>query len=169
MVAAPAKRDTYVLGLGSNLGDRLATLRAAVSALSALDEVEIVARSAVYRTPPVGPAQPDFYNAAVRVAVRFGPEALLDRALDVERALGRRRPDPVRWGPRIIDIDVLWCATGALRGPRLEVPHPELTRRAFALRPLLDVAPDAADPHTGRPYHELDVARARLRVITSSL
>lgn len=156
----PAKTGDYVLGLGSNRGDRLALLRSAVAALEA-NHIAILARSEVYQTPPVGPPQPDFFNAAIRVSTALEPDELLAATLSVEQRLGRTRPDPVRWGPRTMDIDVLWYAGGAITSPRLTVPHPRLPERAFALVPLLDVAPAATDP-SGRRYADLPAARESL-------
>jgi 2-amino-4-hydroxy-6-hydroxymethyldihydropteridine diphosphokinase len=99
-----------VVGLGANLGDRLATLRAAVTRLEAVAGVRVRARSSVYETAPVGGVeQPAFLNAAILVECTLSPVALLDELLRVERALGRTRGvGEVRWGPRAIDLDVLW-------------------------------------------------------------
>ncbi|MBS2014591.1 MAG: 2-amino-4-hydroxy-6-hydroxymethyldihydropteridine diphosphokinase [Deltaproteobacteria bacterium] len=132
-----------VLGLGSNLGDRLATLREAVVRISNIPGVVVRARSKVYETDPVGgPEQGLFLNAAVRVDAAREPLELLDALQAIERDLGRTRD--VRWGPRTLDIDVLWIAGGVtIDHPRLVVPHPRLHERAFAVLPLLDVAPGA--------------------------
>ncbi len=133
-----------VVGIGANLGDRLATMSEAVRRIASLAHVLAVSR--VYETDPVGgPEQPPFLNAAIAIAWEGEPLALLDRLQAIERDLGRVRD--VRWGPRTIDLDVLWIEGGArIDDPRLVVPHPRLHERAFALRPLLDVAPDA--PYT---------------------
>lgn len=139
-----------VLGIGSNLGDRLETLRLAVRALGELGAVRAVSR--VYETPPVGPPQPDFLNAAVRMVTPLAPRELLRSLLDIERAAGRERR--VRWGPRTLDLDILWVLGRSIVEPDLTVPHVELRRRAFALLPLLDVAPEAVDPVTGTTYRE---------------
>jgi 2-amino-4-hydroxy-6-hydroxymethyldihydropteridine diphosphokinase len=150
-----------VVGLGSNLGDRLAHLRAAVSSIERGFEVR--ACSSVYETAPVGPPQPDYLNAAVRLWVMSTPETVLEALLAIERADGRVRTADNRWGARTIDLDILWIAGLALSSPTLTVPHPRLTERAFALLPLLDVAPDAVDPRTGarfaRPSPNTDVRR----------
>ncbi|HEY6876395.1 MAG TPA: 2-amino-4-hydroxy-6-hydroxymethyldihydropteridine diphosphokinase, partial [Polyangiales bacterium] len=139
-----------VLGLGTNLGARRSILEAAIALLGD----RVVARSALYATPPLGPPQPDYLNAAVRVVWDGELEALLDRTQAIEVGLGRERR--VRWGPRTLDIDILYFSAGAFSSPRLCVPHPELTRRAFALAPLLDVAPELATlgselAHVGGP------------------
>lgn len=140
-----------VIGLGSNLGDSRAMLREAARCLGALGEIQ--ARSALYASAPIGPPQPHFVNAAVRLAVQLSPESLLDALLEIERGLGRVRRE--RWGPRLIDLDVLWLAGPAFASDRLVVPHAELRNRAFALRPLVDVAPEATDPADGVRYADV--------------
>ncbi|WP_437673672.1 2-amino-4-hydroxy-6-hydroxymethyldihydropteridine diphosphokinase [Sorangium sp. So ce131] len=153
-----------VLGLGSNLGDRFGTLRAAVEALGADPDLEVLRESPRYESPPAGgPPQGDYVNAAVLLATSLPAREILARTLAVERSLGRTRPDAVRWGPRTIDIDVLWIEGEPVAEPDLEVPHPRLCERAFALRPLLDVAPDACDPRTAQPYAALPAASAPIR------
>lgn len=137
-----------VIGFGSNVGDRLATMRAALQVLGEVACVE--ATSHVYATAPVGPPQPEFLNAAALVRFEGAPEALLDALLAIEARLGRVRRE--RWGPRTIDLDVLWIDGVVLQSPRLVVPHPHLKERVFAVKPLLDVAPDAIDPRTGGRY-----------------
>jgi len=149
-----------VLGLGANLGDRGATITKAIDELASWSDVTLVARSPLYVTPPAGgPPQPDYWNGAVLILTSNDLRSLLDRTLDLERSLGRIRPDPVRWGPRTIDIDVLWVEGQVIDEPGLTVPHPRLSERVFALRPLLDVAPDARDPQTGEAYAELAAAK----------
>jgi 2-amino-4-hydroxy-6-hydroxymethyldihydropteridine diphosphokinase len=141
-----------VVGLGANLGDRMATMRAATLELSRVASVE--GRSRVYETAPVGgPAQPPFLNAAVIVAYEGEPLALLDALLAIEACFGRIRAE--RWGPRVLDLDILWIDGVAIDTPRLVVPHPRLNERAFALAPLLDLVPDARDPRTGAPFTSL--------------
>jgi 2-amino-4-hydroxy-6-hydroxymethyldihydropteridine diphosphokinase len=140
-----------VIGLGSNLGTRLDSLRFAVDQLRAITEV--VAVSAVYETKAVGPPQPDYLNAALRLLSSLEPESLLESILSIEQRAGRERRE--RWGPRCLDLDVLWIRDRCVDGPNLTVPHPELSRRAFAVVPLLDVAPEAADPRTGILYADL--------------
>lgn len=148
-----------VLGLGANLGERGKTIAQAIAAIETWPHVTLVARSPLYVTPPAGgPPQPDYWNAAVLLLTSNDLRQLLDRALDLERSLGRIRPDPVRWGPRTIDIDVLWADNNILDEPGLVVPHPRLTERVFALRPLLDVLPDARDPRTSQLYADFPAA-----------
>jgi 2-amino-4-hydroxy-6-hydroxymethyldihydropteridine diphosphokinase len=138
-----------VIGLGSNMGDSELTLRRALGELAAVGRVRAV--SALYRTAPVGgPQQPDFLNAAVRLLFVGTPEGLLGEAHRIERRAGRERRE--RWGPRTLDLDILWIAGQAVAVQGLHVPHARLRERAFALRPLLDVAPEARDPVTGETY-----------------
>lgn len=145
--------NDVVIGLGANQGDRLATMLEARARIQTLGR--ITAFSALYESPPVGPPQPDFLNGAVRLETALAPLELLDALLDIEQALGRVRRE--RWGPRTIDLDILWGRGLFLNEPRLVVPHPELEKRAFALLPLLDVAPDAENP-TGISYRAISAS-----------
>jgi 2-amino-4-hydroxy-6-hydroxymethyldihydropteridine diphosphokinase len=142
-----------VIGLGSNVGDRLGNLRAALHALGELGS--LVAVSALYDTAPVGPHQARFLNAAARLDTGMEPRALLPALLAIEQRLGRERRE--RWGPRTLDLDMLWVGGFMCDDVGLTVPHPELRRRAFALVPLLDVAPDASDPRDGAAYARVSV------------
>jgi 2-amino-4-hydroxy-6-hydroxymethyldihydropteridine diphosphokinase len=129
------------LGLGSNVGDRIANLRAAADALP------VVARSSVYETAPQGEVldQPDFLNAAVEIETELGPEELLDLCKDVERRLGRDFGQ-VRHGPRVVDVDLL-LLDGAddYRSGRLTLPHPEVRTRRFVLEPLVELGVTGLD------------------------
>lgn len=128
------------LGLGSNLGDRRALLRAAEAHLGATPGVRVLARSSVYESEPVGAAdQPWFLNQVLLIETTLDPHALLDAVQQVEAALGRTRA--VRWGPRTIDIDVLLYDRTVVVSPRLSLPHPELARRRFVLLPLAELDP----------------------------
>ncbi len=143
-----------VVGLGSNLGVPRSQLAGAVARLSELAPVR--GASALYETEPVGgPAQPNYLNAAVRLEFKGSLPELLRGLLGIERGAGRIRVE--RWGPRTLDLDILWARERVWSEPGLEVPHARLRERAFALRPLLDVAPDARDPRDGTAY--ADVAR----------
>jgi 2-amino-4-hydroxy-6-hydroxymethyldihydropteridine diphosphokinase len=128
------------LGLGSNLGDRMELLQRAVDALDADTRTRVDAVSSVYETAPVGgPEQDPFLNIAVRIATRRSPRSLLALCQAVEADLGRERT--VRWGPRTIDVDILLYADRRVSRDDLEIPHPRLVERAFALVPLMEVAP----------------------------
>ena len=126
-----------ILGIGSNLGDRLANLQGAVDALTATDGVDVVAVSAVYETDPVGPEQPDYLNAAVAVDTTLDPHALLDVGQRLEAEAHRVRGE--RWGPRTLDVDVLFYGDERIDEPDLVVPHPRWAERDFVLAPLADL------------------------------
>ena len=137
-----------VVGVGANLGDRLATMRAALPALASFAHIEKTSR--VYATAPVGgPPQPEFLNAAVSLVCAGAPLELLDALLAIEASFGRVRAE--RRGPRTLDLDLLWIEGVVVDTPRLVVPHPRLHERAFAVVPLLEVIPEARDP-TGAEY-----------------
>lgn len=129
-----------VIGLGSNVGDRLAMLREATGRIGR--HFRVCARSAVWETAPVGgPPQDHFLNAAVLIETDQAPHAVLRSLRTIEDDLGRVRT--VKDGPRTIDLDILWIEGVTLSDPDLTVPHPRLKERVFALTPLLEVCPDA--------------------------
>ena len=137
------------IGLGANLGDREATMRAALAALDAVSGVRVVAVSTFRETDPVGYLdQPRFLNAAAAVETDLDPRGVLDALLEVERELGRTREGP-RHGPRTIDLDLLLFGDATLDEPGLTVPHPRLQERAFVLDPLADLDPGLVVPGLG--------------------
>lgn len=126
------------LALGSNIGDRLENLRGAAEMLGAFSEIEIQARSKIYETQSVeGGGPDDFLNAVLRIETSLSPRELLGKILEIETQLGR--PQPPRHGPRAIDIDILLFGDLQICKGDLEIPHPRMHRRAFVLKPLLDV------------------------------
>jgi 2-amino-4-hydroxy-6-hydroxymethyldihydropteridine diphosphokinase len=133
------------LGLGANLGDRLATLQRAVGLLDG-EGVHASASSRVWETDPVGgeAGQPRFLNAVVRVRTELSPQDLLAACHRVEAALGRVRNE--RWGPRTIDLDVLLYDDVTMTDPELTIPHPRMAERLFVVLPLLDIDPDPVLP-----------------------
>lgn len=134
------------LGLGSNLGDRLANLRSGVAALA--EAVQIEAESRIYETAPLYVTdQPAFLNMAVRAITTRSPRDLLSHLKAIEADLGRVAS--VRYGPRLIDIDILLFGDVVMETPTLALPHPRLPERRFALAPLADVAADARHPVSG--------------------
>lgn len=136
------------VGLGSNLGDSIATLHAAIDALSRLPGTRLSRASRLYRSPAWGHTdQADFVNAVALLDTELAPRALLDGMLAIERAFGRERRE--RWGPRILDLDLLLYGDSIVVQPGLQVPHPHLHERAFALVPLVEVDPDAVIPGLG--------------------
>lgn len=135
----PTWRRAY-LGIGSNLGDRLAHLQAGVDGLAAAAGVAVVGVSRVYETDPVGgPPQPEYLNAAVAVDTTLTAHELLDLAQAVEQNAQRVRGE--RWGPRTLDVDVLILGTEEVHDPDLEIPHPRMRARGFVLAPLSDFLP----------------------------
>jgi 2-amino-4-hydroxy-6-hydroxymethyldihydropteridine diphosphokinase len=131
------------VGLGANLGDRERAIAAALARLDDGADVRVVARSSLYETAPWGDLdQPAFLNACALVETRLSPRGLLERCLGVEAALGREREKARRWGPRAIDLDVLFYGDATVDEPGLTLPHPRMTERAFVMIPLAEIAPD---------------------------
>jgi len=136
-------RQTFdaIIALGSNMGDKAANMDRAVALLTENGDVSVVARSGNYATPPWGKTDQDwFVNAAMSVNTKLPPHALLVRCKDIEREMGRVVIE--RWGPRVIDLDVLVYRDTILNDPDLVLPHPHIGARAFVLAPLMDIAPD---------------------------
>jgi len=143
------------VSLGSNLGDREATLARAVALLRETPGVSEVALSPVYDTDPVGPPpQGPHLNAVARVRTTLAPRALLERLLEVERACGRTRSG-VRHEARVLDLDLLLYGDRVVDEPGLAVPHPRMEERPFVLEPLCDLAPDLVHPLLGETIAEL--------------
>ena len=137
------------IGVGANLGDREATMRAALAALDATPGVRVVAVSSIRETEPVGYLdQPRFLNAAAAVETELEARGLLDALLAVEQRLGRTREGP-RFGPRTIDLDLLVFGQEQIDEPGLTVPHPRLHERAFVLEPLAELDPELVVPGRG--------------------
>jgi 2-amino-4-hydroxy-6-hydroxymethyldihydropteridine diphosphokinase len=147
------------IALGSNLGDREATIRGAVDALAAAPGIEVVAVSSLVDTAPVGVVdQPRFLNGAAALETELPAHALLALLLDVERRFGRRREGVPPNGPRTLDLDLLLYGDEEIDEPGLRVPHPRLHERAFVLGPLAEVAPGVEVPGKG----EVQILLARL-------
>ena len=137
------------VGLGANLGPREKTLRHAVELLGDTEHVDLIAVSELRETDPVGVVdQPRFLNGAAAVETTLPPRALLDALLGIERELGRVRREE-RWGPRIVDLDLLLYGDEIVDEPGLRVPHPRLHERRFALEPLAELDPDLEIPGCG--------------------
>ena len=139
--------DVY-LGLGSNLGDREATLRSAISAIAELPDTRVVAESPIYETPPMGPQdQGPYCNMAAKIETVLRPAALIAALQSIETRLGRAAAEERRhWGPREIDIDLLLFEDAVIEEPGLTVPHPGMHERWFVLKPLADIAPRLVHP-----------------------
>ncbi len=139
-------RRRAFLGLGTNLGDRQAHLVEAVEAIP-----DLVATSSVYETEPVGgPEQDAYLNLVVEVETAMTPHELLALCRSLERAAGRERR--IRWGPRTLDVDVLWIEGVTVDEPELTVPHPRMYQRNFVVVPLLEIAPDLGEEMTALGY-----------------
>jgi 2-amino-4-hydroxy-6-hydroxymethyldihydropteridine diphosphokinase len=144
----PVWRPAYV-AVGSNLNQPRERVLEAFDALAALRATRLELRSRLYRTAPMGPQdQPEFVNAAAGLLTRLSARELLEELLAVEGAMGRRRQE--RWGPRVIDLDLVWMTGAAVDEPGLKVPHPGVSERNFVLYPLCDIAPALAIPGHGR-------------------
>ena len=126
------------LALGSNLGNRLKNIENSISEIS--KQCKISAKSSIYETEPWGVAnQPNFLNAVIKVETKLEPKALLDFLLNIEAKLGRNRAIEQRWGPRIIDLDILIYDKREIQTEQLTIPHPRMLERAFVLIPLYNV------------------------------
>jgi 2-amino-4-hydroxy-6-hydroxymethyldihydropteridine diphosphokinase len=139
-------RPAYV-AIGSNLGSPRDRVLEAMERLAALSAANTL-RSHLYLSRPMGPqAQPDFVNAAAALLTQLSPQQLLAVLLDIERSMGRNRRE--RWGPREIDLDLVWMVDAAVNEPGLTVPHPGVSIRNFVLYPLADIAPTLMIPGIG--------------------
>ena len=137
------------LALGSNLGDRTAHLQRAINGLDRHPEIDVVASSQVYETEPIGPDQPDFLNAVIEVETTLSGADLLLACQEQEDLAGRVRVE--RWGPRTLDVDVLYLGDETINTADLIVPHPRIEVRGFVLAPLRDVAPHLVDDRGAWP------------------
>lgn len=143
-----AELNRVFVGLGGNIGEPVAQLESALSALARLPESTLVRTSSFYQSPPWGiDAQPPFVNAVAELATSLSPDQLLASLLAIEQAAGRERT--LRWGPRVLDLDLLLFGDLVIDRPGLRIPHPHLHQRAFVLLPLAEIAPDFFVPGLG--------------------
>jgi len=149
-----------LLGLGSNLGESKVAFSRCIASLAAEGSIDAISR--LWRTRAVGPPQPDYLNGAIVIDWPAGPRSLLSRCLEIEVKAGRDRAKEERWGPRVLDLDLLLAEAVVCRGPVLELPHPRLHERRFALEPAAEVAPNWVHPLLGRTIEDL-AEEARLR------
>lgn len=152
--AAEERFASCFIGLGANLGEPRRAVEDATERLSRLEDTRILARARIYRSKPIGPRpQAEYFNTAVEIETALPPFDLLSSLKQVEREMGRK--EGPRWGPRIIDLDILLYASLQLRTDVLVIPHPELERRRFVLQPLSDLAPELVVPGKGRTIRSL--------------
>ncbi|MGN1202346.1 MAG: 2-amino-4-hydroxy-6-hydroxymethyldihydropteridine diphosphokinase [Eubacterium sp.] len=132
----------YILSVGTNLGDRKANIDRCIDAINLLPYTDVVNQSAVYETEPVGYArQQNFYNIILKVESILEPNEMLGACLGIESGFGRKRT--IRFGPRIIDVDIIFAEDCKIESRNLSVPHPRYSERRFILEPLLDLFPNA--------------------------
>jgi 2-amino-4-hydroxy-6-hydroxymethyldihydropteridine diphosphokinase len=151
-MAAP-NSDTAAIALGSNLGESQGILERALARLEREPELTVQQRSRWYRTVPIGPPQPAFVNGSALLASTLPPKALLERLLAVETEFGRQRQQ--RWGPRVLDLDLILFGQAIAATPQLQLPHPRLSERAFVLVPLAEIAPHWQHPVSGQTMASL--------------
>ena len=141
--------EAYI-GVGANLGDALATVKAAIARLDKLPQSKLAAQSSLFRTAPIDAGGDDYINAVVRLQTGLSAEALLSSLQEIEQEFGRERP--YQNAPRTLDLDILLFGAGEIAGALLTVPHPRLTERAFALIPLLQLDPFVRIPGKGAAH-----------------
>jgi len=142
------------VALGSNIGDREKTLRAAIDLMNGVEGISVLRVSSFHETEPVGgPPQPNYLNAVAEVETDLPPAGLLAELQRIEHHLGRTRE--VRWGPRTIDLDILLMGDTIVNEPDLTIPHPRMHERRFVLEPLCELAPDAVHPVLKKTVREL--------------
>lgn len=142
------------LGMGSNIGDRTRRLEQAAELIAKLPDTEVVRLSSVYETEPWGlSGQRDFLNQVAEIRTDLSPDGLLEACRAIETRLGRKRKN--RWGPRTIDIDILYFGTAVVDEENLRIPHPAVAGRRFVLAPLAEIAPGFIDPESGRTVTEM--------------
>lgn len=148
------RTETVYIGIGSNIGEAEENCRSALAAVSRLPSTENLTASSLYKTEPVGEKnQPWFINCVARIETRLSPDELLTALLEIEKKMGRIRRG--KWGPRIIDLDILFFGTRTVSTPSLTIPHPEAHRKRFVLLPLLEIDPSFVHPGLKEPCADL--------------
>jgi len=148
VTAGREDRTTAFVGLGSNLEEPVRQIELAIELLKAIPDTELVSRSSLYRSAPLGTiAQPDFVNAVARIVTVLNAHSLLQSLQEIEHLQGRVRGE--RWGPRVLDLDLLVYGSTSIDQPTLTVPHPGIAERNFVLLPLQEIAPDLVIPGLG--------------------
>lgn len=147
------KEVVTAVALGSNLGDSLFILEAAIEILAETPGMNLLAKSNWYQTKPIGPPQPDYLNGCILLQVKIIPDLLLEILLKIENKFGRIRNE--KWGARTLDLDILLYGNQIINTPKLQIPHPRMCDRAFVLVPLAEIAPDWVEPVSGFAIKEL--------------
>ncbi|MDJ0695738.1 2-amino-4-hydroxy-6-hydroxymethyldihydropteridine diphosphokinase [Mastigocoleus sp. MO_188.B34] len=150
---ANSSASKVAIALGSNLGDSIAILEAAIKALERMPGIEIIIVSSWYQTKAIGPPQPNYINGCVSVRTEQKPHSLLQILLGIEKKFGRIRRE--KWGPRTLDLDLLLYDDLILETPTLQIPHPRIRERAFVLAPLAEIEPSWIEPVSGKSIKEL--------------
>jgi 2-amino-4-hydroxy-6-hydroxymethyldihydropteridine diphosphokinase len=155
---------TAWIGIGSNVGERALFGRRAVEELGNENGVEVTGISSLYETSPIGgPPQRSYINLVARIETTLEPRPLLETTQRIEKRLGRDE-SAIRWGPRVIDLDVLLFGEEKISEPDLEIPHPRLKERRFVLIPLLEIDPELTDPWGTRYADALDEAQGEVEL-----
>ena len=142
----PEDLHTAIISIGSNIGDKLANCKQAISALDGLDGIKVTSGSPFYRTAPVDYLDQDwFVNAALQIETTLAPRELLSALQLIQRQAGRKK-DPIRFGPRIIDLDIIFYDSLIINSPELVIPHPRMHKRRFVLQPICDIDPAFVHP-----------------------
>lgn len=148
------RNNIAYIGIGSNLGDKVKNCREAVERIAVAEEIELIGRSSLYRSEPWGNENQDwFVNAAIAIKTSLDPEGLLEHLRKVEEQLLKKKEE--RWGPRTIDLDILFFNDQVILTPGITVPHPFLHLRKFVLVPLQEICPDFIHPQRGLSVTEL--------------
>ena len=146
--------NTAYIGIGSNIGSPIGNCRRSIALLNEQAGIEVITHSSFYETEPVGPTdQSWFVNAVVEISTDMDPLLLLDALLAIELAIGRVRKE--KWGPRIIDLDILLYGKSVIQNDRLAIPHPEMIKRRFVLAPLTELAPGLMHPTENKTIQQL--------------
>ncbi len=156
---------TVYIGIGSNVGQRADFCRRAVEALANHSQVRLETVSSLYETSPLGgPPQRSYVNSVARVETELTPRSLLELCKGIEERFGRDR-NAMRWGPRVVDLDILLYDDLKVSEPDLEIPHPRILQRRFVLVPLLEIDPEVTDPWGSRYADYLDDAEGEVRLL----
>ena len=148
--------STAYLCAGSNIGDRVSYLQQANNLLKDVENTTVLASSSIYETEPVGYKDQEWFaNAVLKIETNLSPQALLNECMRIEKQLGRNRASEKRWGPRTIDLDILFYDDKIISEESLQIPHPRMHKRAYALVPLLELDPDFIHPVIKKSVFEI--------------